>query len=75
MNYDNMASALVGFAGTAVVFGLAFDYMLKFGTEMDDACIISGATGEEVCGRVIDGGEQGCVLSDSLGWVCAAGNN
>lgn len=50
--------------------GLGFDYMLKFGA--DEACIISAATGKEVCGKVIDDGEQGCVLSDREGWVCSA---
>lgn len=67
---NGMASAAVGLAATAVILGLGFDYMLKFGA--DDACIISGATGEEVCGKLIDGGEQGCVLSDKEGWVCSA---
>ena len=54
---------------STVVFGVAFDYALKFGA--DDGCIVSGATGEEVCGKIIDRGDQGCVLSDSEGWVCA----
>ena len=34
-------------------------------------CIISRAKGEEVCGKIIDRGEQGCVLTDDEGWVCA----
>lgn len=67
-----MASAVLGLAGAALIFSVGFNFILKFGTEPDDACIVSAATGKEVCGRVIDNGEQGCVLSDSEGWVCAA---
>ena len=52
----------------AVIVVLGFDYMLKFGTE--EACIIAQADGKEACGRIIDQGESGCVLSDSRGWVC-----
>ena len=52
----------------AVIIVLGFDYMLKFGTE--EACIIAQADGKEACGRIIDQGESGCVLSDSRGWVC-----
>ena len=51
-----------------VIALLAFDFLLKFGAE--EACIISQATGEEACGRIIDQGESGCVLSDTQGWVC-----
>lgn len=53
-----------------VIVGAFFDFALKYGAE-EDVCIISGATDKEVCGRVIDHGETGCVLSDTEGWVCA----
>ena len=68
MNSDAMLSAV---AGTVIAFGLVgagFDYMLKYGAS--EGCIISDFSGEEVCGKIIDRGEQGCVLSDELGWVC-----
>ena len=65
-----MLSATIGIAATAAIVGFGVDYMLKFGA--DEACIISAATGKEVCGKVIDDGEQGCVLSDREGWVCSA---
>ena len=65
-----IAPSLSALLSSAVIVGLGFDYMLKFGA--DEACIISAATGKEVCGKVIDDGEQGCVLSDREGWVCSA---
>ena len=48
---------------------ILFDFFLKYGSE--EGCIISKATDKEVCGRIIDNGEQGCILSDTEGWVCA----
>merc|ERR1719473_672156 len=61
MSADGLLSAGLGFVITAAIFGVAFDYALKYGS--DDGCIISGATGEEVCGKIIDRGDSGCVLS------------
>jgi len=70
MAYDGVLSAGLGLVGTVAVASVFFDYMLKFGTE--EACIISSTTGKEVCGHLIDGSEDGCVLTANDGWQCAA---
>jgi len=69
MSFTNMGSAVLGMACTAVVFSKFMDFALRYGA--DEGCIISRAKGEEVCGKIIDRGEQGCVLTDDEGWVCA----
>merc|ERR1719174_1756000 len=69
MDKSAFLSAGLGLAGSVVAFSFFFDFCLKYGA--DEGCVISRATGDEVCGYVIDRGEQGCVLSDSEGWVCS----
>ena len=57
----------------AVVATQAFDFFLKFGSE--EACIISDSSGKEFCGHMMydqeNFGDQGCILTDEEGWVCA----
>lgn len=57
----------------AVIATATFDFFLKYGAE--EACIISDSSGKEVCGQLIydkvNFGDQGCILDDQEGWVCA----